>query len=176
MSEAGVDTIRKAHAVQPVSALQSEYSLWTRQHEKEIIPAIEELGIGLVAFSPLGKGFLTGKIDENTKFADSDIRKILPRFTEEARIANKTLLDLLQQFADRKKATTAQVALAWVLAQKPWIVPIPGTTKLHRLVENIGAVSLQLSAEELQEIESASEQIKIMGTRYTEALEKTTGL
>ena len=176
LSEAGVDTIRKAHAIQPVSALQSEYSLWTRQHEKEIIPTIEGLGIGLVAFSPLGKGFLAGKIDENTKFADSDIRKILPRFTEEARIANKTLLDLLQQFADKKKATTAQVALAWVLAQKPWIVPIPGTTKLHRLAENIGAVSLQLSVEELQEIESASEQIKIMGTRYTEALEKTTGL
>jgi aryl-alcohol dehydrogenase-like predicted oxidoreductase len=176
LSEAGVDTIRKAHAVQPVSALQSEYSLWTRQHEQEIIPAIEELGIGLVAFSPLGKGFLAGKIDENTKFADSDIRKILPRFTEEARVANKTLLDLLQQFADRKKATTAQIALAWVLAQKPWIVPIPGTTKLHRLAENIGAVSLQLSAEELQEIEAASVQIKIMGNRYTEALEKTTGL
>jgi aryl-alcohol dehydrogenase-like predicted oxidoreductase len=176
LSEAGVDTIRKAHAVQPVSALQSEYSLWTRQHEKEIIPAIEELGIGLVAFSPLGKGFLAGKIDENTKFADSDLRKILPRFTEEARVANKTLLDLLQQFADRKKATTAQIALAWVLAQKPWIVPIPGTTKLHRLEENIGAASFHLTEEELQEIESASEQIKIMGTRYTEALEKTTGL
>ena len=176
LSEAGVDTIRKAHAIQPVSALQSEYSLWTRQHEKDIIPAIEELGIGLVAFSPLGKGFLAGKIDENTKFADSDIRKILPRFTEEARVANKTLLDLLQQFADRKKATTAQIALAWVLAQKPWIVPIPGTTKLHRLEENIGAAFIQLTEKELQEIESASEQIKIMGTRYTEALEKTTGL
>jgi aryl-alcohol dehydrogenase-like predicted oxidoreductase len=176
LSEAGVDTIRKAHAVQPVSALQSEYSLWTRQHEKEIIPAIEELGIGLVAFSPLGKGFLAGKIDENTKFADSDLRKILPRFTEEARVANKPLLDLLQQFADRKKATTAQIALAWVLAQKPWIVPIPGTTKLHRLEENIGAAFIHLTEEELQEIESASEQIKIMGTRYTEALEKTTGL
>ena len=176
LSEAGVDTIRKAHAVQPVSALQSEYSLWTRQHEKEIIPAIEEFGIGLVAFSPLGKGFLAGKIDENTKFADVDIRKILPRFTEEARIANKTLLDLLQQFAERKKATTAQIALAWVLAQKPWIVPIPGTTKLHRLEENIGAAFIQLTEEELQEIESASEQIKIMGTRYTEAMEKTTGL
>jgi aryl-alcohol dehydrogenase-like predicted oxidoreductase len=176
LSEAGVDTIRKAHAIQPVSALQSEYSLWTRQHEKEIIPAIEELGIGLVAFSPLGKGFLAGKIDENTKFADSDLRKILPRFTEEARVANKTLLDLLQQFADRKKATTAQVALAWVLAQKPWIVPIPGTTKLHRLEENIGAAFIHLTEEELQEIESASEQIKIMGTRYTEAMEKTTGL
>ena len=176
LSEAGVDTIRKAHAVQPVSALQSEYSLWTRQHEKDIIPAIEELGIGLVAFSPLGKGFLAGKIDENTKFADSDLRKILPRFTEEARIANKTLLDLLQQFADRKKATTAQIALAWVLAQKPWIVPIPGTTKLHRLEENINAAFIHLTEEELREIESASEQIKIMGTRYTEALEKTTGL
>ncbi len=176
LSEAGVDTIRKAHAVQPVSALQSEYSLWTRQHEKDIIPAIEELGIGLVAFSPLGKGFLAGKIDENTKFADSDLRKILPRFTEEARVANKTLLDLLQQFADRKKATTAQIALAWVLAQKPWIVPIPGTTKLHRLEENIGAAFIHLTEEELREIESASEQIKIMGTRYTEALEKTTGL
>ncbi len=176
LSEAGVDTIRKAHAVQPVSALQSEYSLWTRQHEKDIIPAIEELGIGLVAFSPLGKGFLAGKIDENTKFADSDLRKILPRFTEEARVANKTLLDLLQQFADRKKATTAQIALAWVLAQKPWIVPIPGTTKLHRLEENIGAAFIHLTEEELREIESASEQIKITGTRYTEALEKTTGL
>ncbi len=176
LSEAGVDTIRKAHAVQPVSALQSEYSLWTRQHEKEIIPAIEELGIGLVAFSPLGKGFLAGKIDENTKFADVDLRSKLPRFTEEARIANKTLLDLLEQFGQRKKATTAQIALAWVLAQKPWIVPIPGTTKLHRLEENIGAAFIQLTGEELQEIEAASAQIKIMGARYTEALEKTTGL
>jgi len=176
LSEAGVDTIRKAHAVQPVSALQSEYSLWTRQHEKEIIPAIEELGIGLVAFSPLGKGYLTGKIDETRKFEDVDLRSKLPRFTEEARVANKSLLDLLEQFAQRKKATTAQVALAWVLAQKPWIVPIPGTTKLHRLEENIGAAAIQLTKEELKEIESASEQIKIMGTRYTEALEKTTGL
>lgn len=176
LSEAGANTIRKAHAVQPVSALQSEYSLWTRQHEKEIIPTIEELNIGLVAFSPLGKGFLAGKIDENTKFADTDLRKSLPRFTEEARIANKTLLDLLEQFAKRKNATTAQIALAWVLAQKSWIVPIPGTTKLHRLEENTGAASIQLSAEELQEIEIASEQIKIVGTRYTEALEKTTGL
>ncbi len=176
LSEAGANTIRKAHAVQPVSALQSEYSLWTRQHENEIIPAIGELGIGLVAFSPLGKGYLAGKIDEQTKFAESDIRNRLPRFTEEARIANKELLDLLQQFAERKNATTAQVALAWVLAQKPWIVPIPGTTKLHRLTENIGAVSIQLSAEELEEMEAASAQIKITGTRYTEALEKTTGL
>jgi len=176
LSEAGVNTIRRADAIQPVSALQSEYSLWTRQHETEIIPAIEELGIGLVAFSPLGKGYLTGKIDENRKFEDVDIRSKLPRFTEEARIANKALLDLLEQFAETKNATTAQIALAWVLAQKPWIVPIPGTTKLHRLEENIGAVSVQLSAEELHEIEVASTQIKIMGTRYTEAMEKTTGL
>ena len=176
LSEAGANTIRKAHAVQPVTALQSEYSLWTRQHEHEIIPTIEELGIGLVAFSPLGKGYLAGKIDEQTKFAEGDIRSHLPRFTEEARVANKTLLDLLQHFADRKNATTAQIALAWVLAQKPWIVPIPGTTKLHRLAENIGAVSIQLSGEELEEMEAASAQIKIMGSRYTEALEKTTGL
>ncbi|HEY1872254.1 MAG TPA: aldo/keto reductase, partial [Chitinophagaceae bacterium] len=176
LSEAGANTIRRAHAVQPVTALQSEYSLWTRQHEKEIIPTIEELGIGLVAFSPLGKGYLTGKIDESKKFEDGDIRSRLPRFTEEARVANKTLLDLLEQFAKRKNATTAQIALAWVLAQKPWIVPIPGTTKLHRLEENTGAAFIQLSGEELNEIESASAQIKIMGTRYTEALEKTTGL
>ena len=176
LSEAGANTIRRAHAVQPVSALQSEYSLWTRQHEKEIIPTIEELGIGLVAFSPLGKGFLTGKMDENTKFAETDIRKILPRFTEEARIANKTLLDLLQQFAERKNATPAQIALAWVLAQKPWIVPIPGTTKLHRLTENIGGASIQLTNEELKEMEAASAQIKVLGERYPEALEKTTGL
>src|SRR5216117_3111852 len=139
LSEAGANTIRKAHAVQPVTALQSEYSLWTRQHEHEIIPTIEELGIGLVAFSPLGKGYLAGKIDENTKVAEGDIRNILPRYTEEARMANKTLLDLLQKFAEEKNATPAQLALAWVLAQKPWIVPIPGTTKLHRLSENNGA-------------------------------------
>ena len=176
MSEAGANTIRKAHAVQPVAALQSEYSLWTRQHENEIIPAIEELGIGLVAFSPLGKGFLAGKIDENTKFAAGDIRNTLPRFTEEARAANKKLLELLQQFADEKNATTAQIAIAWVLAQKPWIVPIPGTTKLHRLTENLGAVNIHLSADELQAIEEASAQIKIMGTRYNEAMEKATGL
>jgi aryl-alcohol dehydrogenase-like predicted oxidoreductase len=176
LSEAGANTIRRAHAVQPVAALQSEYSLWTRQHEKEIIPTIEELGIGLVAFSPLGKGFLAGKIDENTKFADTDIRKVLPRFTEDARIANKTLLDVLQQSADRKKVTTAQIALAWVLAQKPWIVPIPGTTKLHRLKENIDAAFIHLTEQELQEIETASAQIKVMGTRYTEAMEKSTGL
>jgi aryl-alcohol dehydrogenase-like predicted oxidoreductase len=176
LSEAGAQTIRRAHAVQPVTALQSEYSLWTRQHEKEIIPAIEELGIGLVAFSPLGKGFLAGKIDENTKFAETDIRNTLPRFTEEARVANKTLLDLLQKFAEGKNATTAQIALAWVLAQKPWIVPIPGTTKLHRLNENIGAASINLTPEELEEMEAASAQIKIIGTRYTEAMERSTGL
>jgi aryl-alcohol dehydrogenase-like predicted oxidoreductase len=176
LSEAGASTIRRAHAVQPVAALQSEYSLWTRQHELEIIPTIEELGIGLVAFSPLGKGFLAGKIDKNTEFGEGDIRKILPRFTEEARIANKTLLDLLSQFAGKRNATPAQIALAWVLAQKPWIVPIPGTTKLHRLTENNGAASIHLTKSELQEIEDASGQIKIMGSRYTEAMEKSTGL
>jgi aryl-alcohol dehydrogenase-like predicted oxidoreductase len=176
LSEAGAQTIRKAHAVQPVSALQSEYSLWTRQHEKEIIPTIEELGIGLVAYSPLGKGFLAGKIDENTKFAEGDIRNRLPRFTEEARDTNKALLDLINQFAERKNATPAQIALAWVLAQKPWIVPIPGTTKLHRLAENIGAVNIQFTPEELKQIDEASSHIKIEGERYPEALEKTTGL
>jgi aryl-alcohol dehydrogenase-like predicted oxidoreductase len=176
LSEAGANTISRAHAVQPVSALQSEYSLWTRQHEKEIIPTIEKLGIGLVAFSPLGKGFLAGKMDETTKFGEGDIRNLLPRFTEEARIANKALLDLLDQFAAKRNATPAQISLAWVLAQKPWIVPIPGTTKLHRLTENNGATSIQLTAAELQEIEDASAHIKIMGTRYSEALEKTTGL
>ncbi|MFI5185107.1 MAG: aldo/keto reductase [Chitinophagales bacterium] len=176
LSEAGAQTIRRAHAVQPVAALQSEYSLWTRQHEKEIIPTIEELGIGLVAFSPLGKGFLAGKIDESTKFGEGDIRNILPRFTEEARTANKALLDLLNQFAAKRNATSAQIALAWVLAQKSWIVPIPGTTKLHRLTENAGAAFIQLTAAELQEIEAASAHINIMGTRYTEAMEKSTGL
>jgi aryl-alcohol dehydrogenase-like predicted oxidoreductase len=176
LSEAGANTICKAHAVQPVAALQSEYSLWTRQHEQEIIPTIEELGIGLVAFSPLGKGFLTGKMDEHTKFGEGDIRNILPRYTEEARIANKALLDLINRFAQEKNATNAQIALAWVLAQKPWIVPIPGTTKLHRLTENNGAASIILSKKELLQIEAASAQIKITGTRYTEAMEKTTGL
>lgn len=176
LSEAGAGTIRKAHAVQPVSALQSEYSLWTRQHEKEILPTIEELGIGLVAFSPLGRGFLAGKINENTKFAEGDIRNTLPRYTEEARIVNKALLDLLNQFAAIRNTTPAQIALAWVLAQKPWIVPIPGTTKLHRLKENIDAAFIELSAAELQEIEDASSQIKVMGARYTEAMEKSTGL
>jgi aryl-alcohol dehydrogenase-like predicted oxidoreductase len=176
LSEAGANTIRKAHAVQPVTALQSEYSMWTRQHEKEIIPTIEELGIGLVAFSPLGKGFLTGKIDETTKFAEGDIRHILPRYTEEARIANQALLNLIQQFAAQRNATPAQIALAWVLAQKPWIVPIPGTTKLHRLTENNGAAAIQLSATELQEIEAACAEIEVVGTRYPEAMEKSTGL
>lgn len=176
LSEAGAGTIRKAHAVQPVSALQSEYSLWTRQHEQEIIPTIEELGIGLVAFSPLGKGFLAGKIDATTKFAEGDIRSVLPRYTEEARATNQTLLDLLHRCAEKKNATPAQIALAWVLAQKPWIVPIPGTTKLHRLTENIGAASIQLTKEELAEMEEASAAIRIMGSRYTEAMEKATGL
>lgn len=176
LSEAGAGTIQKAHAVHPVSALQSEYSLWTRQHEKEIIPAIEELGIGLVAFSPLGKGYLTGAIDESRKFEAGDIRAILPRFTEEARVANKSLLDLLQQFASRKNITTAQLALAWVLAQKPWIVPIPGTTKQHRLMENIAAADVEFTDQELQELEAASAEVNIMGTRYTEAQEKATGL
>ena len=176
LSEAGAQTIRRAHAVQPVTALQSEYSLWTRQHEREIIPTIEELGIGLVAFSPLGKGFLTGKIDENSKFAEGDIRNTLPRYTEEARKANQALVDLIAQFAERKNATPAQVALAWVMAQKPWIVPIPGTTKLHRLTENNGAATIQFTDEELQEIEAASAQIKVVGTRYTEAMEQSTGL
>lgn len=176
LSEAGANTIRRAHAVQPVAALQSEYSLWTRQHEREIIPTIEELGIGLVAYSPLGKGFLTGKMDEKTSFAEGDIRNVLPRFTEEARRANQALLDLLQNFAEKRGATTAQIALAWVLAQKPWIVPIPGTTKLHRLAENNGAAEIELSAAELAEIEAASAEIKITGERYNEAMEQRTGL
>lgn len=176
LSEAGAATIRKAHAIQPVSVLQNEYSLWTRQHEEEIIPAIEELGIGFVAFSPLGRGFLAGSVDETTTFAETDIRFNLPRFTEDARIANKALIDLLQQFADRKNASKAQIALAWILAQKPWIVPIPGTTKLHRLTENIGAAAIHLTPDELQEIEEASAQVKVTGARYTEAMEKATGL
>lgn len=176
LSEAGAATIRKAHAVQPVTALQSEYSLWTRQHETEIIPTIEELGIGFVPFSPLGKGFLAGKIDETTTFAEGDIRNILPRYTEEARVANKALLGVIEQFAKEKNATNAQIALAWVLAQKPWIVPIPGTTKLHRLTENNGAVAITFTASELAELTAASEEVKVMGTRYTEAMEKSTGL
>jgi aryl-alcohol dehydrogenase-like predicted oxidoreductase len=176
LSEAGAKTIRRAHAEQPVIALQSEYSLWTRQHEADIIPTIEELGIGLVAFSPLGKGFLAGKIDADTKFAEGDIRNILPRFTEEARQANQALIDLMIQFAEKRNATPAQIALTWVLAQKPWIVPIPGTTKLHRLQENIGAVDIELTPDELFEIETASARIKVVGTRYTEQMEKSTGL
>lgn len=162
--------------MQPVTALQSEYSLWTRQHEKEIIPTIEELGIGFVAFSPLGKGFLTGKINEQTQFAAGDIRNTLPRFTRDAIKANQALTDLLHKFAEKRNATTAQVAIAWVLAQKPWIVPIPGTTKLHRLTENNGAAAITLTAGELQEIEEASVQIRIVGNRYTESMERATGL
>ncbi|AEI46905.1 aldo/keto reductase [Runella slithyformis] len=176
LSEAGAATIRKAHAVQPVTALQSEYSLWTRQHETEIIPTIEELGIGFVPFSPLGKGFLAGKIDENTKFSEGDIRNLLPRYTEEARVANKVLLNIIERFAKEKEATNAQIAIAWVLAQKPWIVPIPGTTKLHRLTENNGAIHITFTDSELAELTAASEAVKVMGTRYTEAMEKSTGL
>lgn len=176
LSEAGANTIRKAHAEQAVTALQSEYSLWTRQHENEIIPTIEELGIGFVPFSPLGKGFLAGKIDETTKFAEGDIRNILPRYTEEARNSNKVLLDIIQKFAQEKEATNAQIAIAWILAQKPWIVPIPGTTKLHRLTENNGAINITFTDSELAELTAASEEVKVMGTRYTEAMEKSTGL
>lgn len=176
LSEAGASTIRKAHAVMPVSALQSEYSLWTRQHEAEIIPTIEELGIGFVPFSPLGKGFLTGAIDENRKFESGDIRAVIPRFTEEARLANKALVEVISTFAQKHNATNAQIALAWVLARNPMTVPIPGTTKLHRLIENIGAANLTLSAEEIAELTNASEEVQIVGARYTEAMEKSTGL
>lgn len=176
LSEAGANTIRRAHAVQTLSALQSEYSLWTRQHEREIIPTIEALGIGLVAYSPLGKGFLTGKLAENTQFAPGDIRHILPRFTKEAIAANQALVDLLSVIAQEKNATPAQIALAWVLAQKPWIVPIPGTTKSHRLVENTGAADIELTAADLQRIEEAAAQIQIVGNRYPEQMEKSTGL
>jgi aryl-alcohol dehydrogenase-like predicted oxidoreductase len=175
MSEAGAKTIRRAHAVQPVTALQSEYSLWYRTPEAEIIPTLEELGIGFVPYSPLGKGFLTGKMDENTTFEKSDIRSSIPRFTPEARVANQVLVDLLGKIGAEKKATPAQIALAWLLAQKPWIVPIPGTTKLHRLEENIGAVAIELSAKDLAEIESAAAQIKVEGARYPEHIEKMTG-
>jgi aryl-alcohol dehydrogenase-like predicted oxidoreductase len=176
MSEAGVQTIRRAHAVQPVTALQSEYSLWWRRPEQEVIPTLEELGIGLVPYSPLGKGFLTGKIDENTSFASTDFRNTLPRFTPEARKANQALVNLLGEIAARMKATSAQIALAWLLAQKPWIVPIPGTTKLHRLEENIGAAAVELSADDLREIESAASKVKVQGDRYPEAFERMTGL
>ena len=176
LSEAGVQTIRRAHAVQPVTALQNEYSLWTRTPEKEVKPTLEELGIGLVAYSPLGKGFLTGKIDENTNFDSTDFRNILPRFTPEARKANQALVDLLGQIGEQKKATPAQIALAWLLAQKPWIVPIPGTTKLHRLEENIGAAEIELTPDDLRDIDSAASRITVQGTRYPENLEKMTGL
>jgi len=176
LSEAGPKTIRRAHAIQPLTALQNEYSLWTRTPEKEVIPTLEELGIGLVAYSPLGKGFLTGKMNENTTFDSSDFRSTLPRFTPEALKANQALIDLLGRIAERKKGTPAQIALAWVLAQKPWIVPIPGTTKLNRLEENIGAAAVELSADDLREIDSAASKIKVEGARYPEKLEKMTGL
>jgi len=175
LSEAGVKTIRKAHAVQPVAALQSEYSLWWRQPEDELISTLEELGIGFVPFSPLGKGFLTGKIDENTKFDSTDFRNIVPRFSTEARKANQSMIELLNKIAEQKNATPAQVALAWLLAQKPWIVPIPGTTKLHRLEENIGSVNIEFTSDELREIDNASSEIKVQGERYPEQLQKLVG-
>jgi aryl-alcohol dehydrogenase-like predicted oxidoreductase len=175
LSEAGVQTIRRAHAVQPLTALQSEYSLWTRTPEKEVLLTCEELGIGFVPYSPLGKGFLTGKIDENTTFDSSDFRSTLPRFTPEALKANQALIALLGSIAKKKKATPAQIALAWLLAQKPWIVPIPGTTKLNRLEENIGAASIELTPDDLREIDSAASKITVQGARYPEKLEKMTG-
>jgi aryl-alcohol dehydrogenase-like predicted oxidoreductase len=176
LSEAGAKTIRRAHAVQPVTALQSEYSLWTRTPEEEVIPTIEELGIGLVPYSPLGKGFLTGAIKEDTTFASNDFRSTLPRFTPEALKANQALVDLLGSIGKKKNATPAQIALAWLLAQKPWIVPIPGTTKLNRLEENIGAAAIELTADDLRDIDSAASKIKVEGARYPERLEKMTGL
>jgi aryl-alcohol dehydrogenase-like predicted oxidoreductase len=175
LSEAGVQTIRRAHAVQPVAALQSEYSLWWREPEAEVIPTLEELGIGFVPFSPLGKGFLTGKIDESTKFDSSDFRNIVPRFTAENRKANQAVVDLLGLIATNKKATPAQIALAWLLAQKPWIVPIPGTTKLHRLEENIGAAAVELTPDDLRQIENAASKIPVQGARYPEELQKLVG-
>jgi aryl-alcohol dehydrogenase-like predicted oxidoreductase len=175
LSEAGVQTIRRAHAVQPLTALQSEYSLWTRTPEKEVIPTLEELGIGFVPYSPLGKGYLTGKIDENTTFDSTDFRSTLPRFAPEALKANQVLIDFLGSVADRKKATPAQIALAWLLAQKPWIVPIPGTTKLHRLDENIGAVPVELTPDDLRSIDAAAGKITVQGARYPEKLEQMTG-
>jgi aryl-alcohol dehydrogenase-like predicted oxidoreductase len=175
LSEAGVQTIRRAHAVQPVTALQSEYSLWWREPEIELLPALEELGIGFVPFSPLGKGFLTGAINENTKFDSTDFRRSVPRFSEENRKANQALVEIIGKFAARKKVTPAQVALAWLLAQKPWIVPIPGTTKLHRLKENIGAASVQLAPEEFDELETAASKITVQGARYPEQLQKLVG-
>ncbi|HLX43016.1 MAG TPA: aldo/keto reductase [Bryobacteraceae bacterium] len=175
LSEAGVQTIRRAHAVQPVAALQNEYSLWWRRPEAEVIPMLEELGIGLVPYSPLGKGFLTGKIDENAKFDSSDFRSTLPRFTPEALKANQALIDLLDSIAKQKQAAPAQIALAWLLAQKPWIAPIPGTTKLHRLDENIGALSVELTPDDLRDIDAAASKIAVQGARYPERLEQMTG-
>jgi aryl-alcohol dehydrogenase-like predicted oxidoreductase len=175
LSEAGAKTIRRAHSVQPVTALQSEYSLWTRGPEAEVLSTVEELGIGFVPYSPLGKGFLTGKMDENTKLDSSDFRNILPRFTPEAMKANRALVDLLGSIAGRKKATPAQIALAWLLAQKPWIVPIPGTTKLARLEENIGAAAVELTPDDLRDIESAASKIPVQGARYPEQIEQMTG-
>jgi aryl-alcohol dehydrogenase-like predicted oxidoreductase len=175
LSEAGVQTIRRAHAVQPVSALQSEYSLWWRQPESEVIPTLEKLGIGFVPFSPLGKGFLTGKISEDTQFDKSDFRNVVPRFTAENRRANQAVVDLIGRFAQQKKATPAQIALAWLLAQKPWIVPIPGTTKLHRLEENLGAINVELSPDDLRQLEAAAAKIPVQGARYPEELQKLVG-
>src|SRR6185369_16502550 len=176
MSEASATTIRRANTVQPVAAVQSEYSLWWREAEQDVLPTCVVLGLGFVPFSPLGAGFLTGKIDENTSFEGSDFRSMVPRFTPEARKANLAFVDLLRSVAARKKATPAQVALAWLLAQKPWMVPIPGTTKLHRLEENIGAASVELTADDLHEIDTAASQIRIEGARYPEALERRTGI
>jgi aryl-alcohol dehydrogenase-like predicted oxidoreductase len=175
LSEAGAQTIRRAHAIQPVTAVQSEYSLWWRAPEAEVLPVLEELGIGFVPFSPLGRGFLTGKMDEKTAFDSSDFRNSLPRFTPEARKANRSLIALLGEIAERKKATPAQIALAWLLARKPWIVPIPGTTKLHRLDENIGAVAVELTPDDLRDIDSAASKITVQGARYPEELEQMTG-
>jgi len=175
LSEAGVQTIRRAHKVQPVTALQSEYSLWWREPEAEVIPTLEELGIGFVPFSPLGKGFLTGKISEDTKFDETDFRNVVPRFTPENRKANQGVVDLIGEFARRKKATPAQIALAWLLAQKPWIVPIPGTTKLHRLEENIAAANVELSPDDVRELEIATSEIAVQGARYPEELQKLVG-
>jgi aryl-alcohol dehydrogenase-like predicted oxidoreductase len=175
LSEAGVRTIRRAHAVQPVTAVQSEYSLWFRDPEKEVLPALEELGIGFVPFSPLGKGFLTGKIDETTIFSPTDFRNVVPRFTPENRKANLAFVDWLKAFAERKKATPAQIALAWLLAQKPWMAPIPGTTKRHRLDENVGAVDIHLTADDLRDLDRASAQIEVQGARYPEHLQKLVG-
>ncbi len=176
LSEAGVQTIRRAHAVQPVTALQSEYSLWWRQREEDVLPVLEELGIGFVPFSPLGRGFLTGKIDENTSFDKSDFRNTVPRFAAEARKANQAVVDLLREIAERKKATPAQIALAWLLAQKPWIVPIPGTRKLERLDENLGAVEVELTADDLRDIDLAASKITVQGARYTEEMERRTNI